>query len=67
MAKQKAMVNKLIDSVEDSVKSTLKASHKFNAKSVIVQSSNPLTGFATADNKEWYPFTIDGDKVTFGS
>jgi N-acetylglucosamine-6-phosphate deacetylase len=67
MPKQKTLVNKLINSVEDKVKSTLKATHNFNAVSVIVERSKPLEGFATADDKVWYSFKIDGDRVTFGS
>jgi hypothetical protein len=67
MPKQKTLVNKLINSVEDKVKSTLKATHGFKAVSVIVERSKPLEGFATDDDKVWYPFVIDGDRVTFGS
>ena len=66
VSKQKEMVNELITSVEDSIKATLKASHKFDAVAIIVSKTEPLEGFASADNKAWYPFSINCEVVKLG-
>ena len=66
VSKQKEMVNNLLTSVEDNIKATLKATHGFKAIAIIVSKTDPLEGFASADNKAWYPFKINGEVVKLG-
>lgn len=66
MKTQTRLINNLLTTTEQSIRKTLKKSHGYDAKFVRIDSTKPLKGFASDDNKTWYPFEIDGDDVTFG-
>lgn len=58
-----------VNGIEAHVREVLKTEFDFDAKYIKLGDPNldTITGIASSDNKEWYPFELGDRGATFGS